>query len=89
MPGFNVADNVTFLFRGVNFVGRPHTDGMQKTEAFRADEGMKASRIQVLSEEATDRIAEELQEPLEPGPLLMLPQGNPAALLHLLGEHPV
>ena len=52
MPGFNVADNVTCLFLRENFVGRPHPGGMQKSEAFREDEGVKASRIQVLDSES-------------------------------------
>jgi hypothetical protein len=48
MPGFNVADNVTCLLNRVNFVGRPPPAGMQKTGAFRAGEGVKASRIQII-----------------------------------------
>jgi hypothetical protein len=46
MPGINVAVVVTCLSRRVNFVMRPELTGMQKTEAFRAGEGLKASRIQ-------------------------------------------
>jgi hypothetical protein len=46
MPGFNVADVVTCLLRRVNFIGRTEFTGMQKTEAFPAVDGMKASRIQ-------------------------------------------
>jgi hypothetical protein len=46
MPGFNVADVVTCLLRRLNFVRLPHPAGMHKTEACRAGEGVKASRIQ-------------------------------------------
>src|SRR5512139_3635519 len=45
MPGFKVANVVTCPLYRVNFVGLPHPTGMQKTEAFRACEGVKASRI--------------------------------------------
>jgi hypothetical protein len=48
MPGFNVADVVTCLLRRVNYVGQPHPTVMQKTEAFRAGEGVKPSRIQIF-----------------------------------------
>ncbi len=44
----NAADTVSRLLRRVNFAGMSHPMGMQETEAFRADEGVKASRIQDL-----------------------------------------
>jgi hypothetical protein len=55
MPGFNVADVVTCLLRRVNFVGLPHPAGMQKTEAFRAGDGVKASRIQGIKKAPSER----------------------------------
>ncbi len=47
--GLNAADAVSHLLRRLNFVGRPHPVGTQKSEVFRADEGVKASRIHIYS----------------------------------------
>jgi len=47
MPGSIVADVVSCRLRRVTFVGLTHAAGMLKQEAFRAGEGVKASRIQV------------------------------------------
>jgi len=46
MPGSIVADAVSCLIRRVTFVGLTHAAEMQEQEAFRAGEGVKASRIQ-------------------------------------------
>jgi len=46
MPEFNVACAVSRLLNWVNSVGPPHFNEKPKTEAFRASEGVKGSRIQ-------------------------------------------
>jgi hypothetical protein len=48
MPGFNAADVVISLVHRVNAVGLSHPDGVAKTEAFNAREGVKASLIPEL-----------------------------------------
>jgi len=45
MPGFNAADFETYRLHRDNFAKRPVLTEMQKTEAFRAGEGVKAPRI--------------------------------------------
>ncbi len=42
----NAADSLSRLLRRVNFAVRLHPAGMQETEAYRAGEGVKVSRIQ-------------------------------------------
>jgi hypothetical protein len=48
MPGSIVADVVSCLVHRATFVGLIRAEGLQKQEAFRAGEGVKASRIQNL-----------------------------------------